>query len=619
MKIVQSISLRIFLVASLVLSVFVPSLTQAYTLLGNADNPQLTIHKFEQEPLGDEFGDQEPSEDEDLYARALPNNGAPGDGTADQYKPAGITPLEGVTFTLTKTHHYNAQTDTWTEVFGDDKVTIEATTNAEGKAIFTKENDLELGRYEVRETAGPDHVILNNEVFTVDIPMTNVEGDTLNYDVHIYPKNETIRGDIELIKKDENGNILKGIEFDLYHENGKKVKDSQGTEISPLFTNEYGKIGVTGLAAGKYYFQEKTTDKKLALNTSKLAFEIRKDASGQEIEVQWTPQDKYLTDNGEFTNYKKPEIKKDVEEQQHIQVDRDKAYTYNLTINTPKDIENYGLLAVTDTLDNRLEYAGSWDVVGTEKDNIQFTQEGQTLIWEVKDLSKLIPGEDIKISFTSKIKKDAVLKPEETGIPNTAKLDFDNDKGSYTKPKDPNNPPLTPPEEPPTTPPVTVDPTEGGLKVIKVDKKDPSIKLEGAEFKLTTDKEGKDVVVATGTVIEVNGNTHEGNLEKLVTGKDGEIAITGLTPGTYYLHETKAPTYTNENGEVKPYRLLAKPLEVEVENKVHDKAVTVENSKSGWDLPTTGGMGTMLFTVAGLGFMLLAFALYNRREEDPAV
>ena len=49
--------------------------------------------------------------------------------------------------------------------------------------------------------------------------------------------------------------------------------------------------------------------------------------------------------------------KKDVEEQQHIQVDRDKAYTYNLTINTPKDIENYGLLAVTDTLDNRLEYA----------------------------------------------------------------------------------------------------------------------------------------------------------------------------------------------------------------------------------------------------------------------
>ena len=36
MKIVQSISLRIFLVASLVLSVFVPSLTQAYTLLGNA-------------------------------------------------------------------------------------------------------------------------------------------------------------------------------------------------------------------------------------------------------------------------------------------------------------------------------------------------------------------------------------------------------------------------------------------------------------------------------------------------------------------------------------------------------------------------------------------------------
>lgn len=40
----------------------------------------------------------------------------------------------------------------------------------------------------------------------------------------------------------------------------------------------------------------------------------------------------------------------------------------------------------------------------------------------------------------------------------------------------------------------------------------------------------------------------------------------------------------------------------------------VENNKSGWVLPSTGGMGTMLFTVVGLVLMAVAAFVFFRRN-----
>lgn len=40
----------------------------------------------------------------------------------------------------------------------------------------------------MKEVAGPPHVNLNPNTYTVDIPLTNKEGKVLNYDVHMYPK-----------------------------------------------------------------------------------------------------------------------------------------------------------------------------------------------------------------------------------------------------------------------------------------------------------------------------------------------------------------------------------------------------------------------------------------------
>lgn len=574
----------LFIAMMLLLTLILPQAAFAYTVLGDMENPKLTIHKYEQEP-GTPQGEA--------------GNGLPG-------QPAEGAPVEGVEFTLTQTHSFNPATNEWTEVTG--ATPIVGVTNTAGQIEFTKADNLGLGRYEVQETNGPDHVILNTTVFTVDVPMTNKDRTTLNYDVHIYPKNEIVRGDAELIKKGEDGSILPGVVFGLFND--------QGEQLEELTTDAEGKIKIENLPAGSYYFQEIRTVDGYTLNDTKIHFVVTQNAGGSVVE--WTNSN--INEGNEVTNYKMPEIEKDVEGTTHFEVDRDTAYTYNLAITTPGDIANYQAIGVRDVLDDRLTYvADSWTVTGTPAANIKFVQNGQTLTWEVIDLTQLTANQEIKISFKAKIKPDAVLLPEENGIPNDASLHFDNDHGSFTEPTDPTTPPdptNPPPVDPPTTPPVTVDPTEGGLKIIKVDKADHTILLQGAEFKLTTDEQGENIVDATGTIITVNGQPYTGLLENLATDVNGEILIDGLTPGTYYLHETKAPTYTDENGEEKPYRLLTSPVEVTVVDGVAaENEVTVENSKSGWELPVTGGIGTTLFTLVGAALMGIAAMAFLRRRK----
>src|SRR5699024_2793706 len=106
-------------------------------------------------------------------------------------------PLAGVEYTLTQTHSYNPATDEWTAI--SDGETLTEVTDADGEIVL---DPIPLGRYTVQETDWPDHVVPDKEEYTVDIPMTSADGSAANYDVHIYPKNETIRGAVVLEKVD---------------------------------------------------------------------------------------------------------------------------------------------------------------------------------------------------------------------------------------------------------------------------------------------------------------------------------------------------------------------------------------------------------------------------------
>ena len=113
----------------------------------------------------------------------------------------------------------------------------------------------------------------------------------------------------------------------------------------------------------------------------------------------------------------------------------------------------------------------------------------------------------------------------------------------------------------------------------------------------------------------------------LISNTDGKIDLGKLAYGTYYLVETSAPT---------GYILLAEPVVITVDasgvtytqsgNNLsqsgggisHDKAtdpytLTVTNN-AGYELPSTGGPGTWLFTILGSILILGAGVLLCRRR-----
>ena len=162
-------------------------------------------------------------------------------------------PLEGVEFEIKCISDFD-KGNTWYE-----------TTNEEGKIL---KNAL-YGVYEIREVAPLWNYVTNGEVFTVEI---NEEGQVVEIEV----ENKKIYGEVELIKKDdETGRVLEGVEFELYNGN---------TLVGTYITDKNGKIKVTGLEAGNYYFKEISNDGNYIISDETYYFEIKED--GQAIEIE---------------------------------------------------------------------------------------------------------------------------------------------------------------------------------------------------------------------------------------------------------------------------------------------------------------------------------------------
>ncbi len=148
--------------------------------------------------------------------------------------------------------------------------------------------------------------------------------------------------------------------------------------------------------------------------------------------------------------------------------------------------------------------------------------------------------------------------------------------------------------------------------------------------------------VASGAVFELKHNT-TGKVYEETTDENGQLIFEGLDAGEYTLKETKAPagyslsniTYPvvitptyNEDGQLTN-------LEIKINNEsvmnfsatyesgsikkivvAGDKNVTkIPNTKLS-SLPSTGGIGTTIFTIGGCAIMILAAALYfaSRRK-----
>lgn len=313
------------------------------------------------------------------------------------------------------------------------------------------------------------------------------------------------------------------------------------------------------LPYGEYYFKETHTLEGYVLGDQRIEFSVKD--SEENITV-------------EAVNYREPDIEKDVSVDSS---NRGEEVTYSITVDVPGDMHEYTNFEITDVLDEDLSYVGSWSATGVDESVFDFNQNGQTLTWTVNDFGAFQSVNQVVIEFDVLISEEATANEE---ISNDATLDFTN-KHDQSGSK--------------TTDPVPLLPTAGSVVVIKQDG-DTNEFLSGAEFKL------------------VNVNTEETFTG--TTDANGKHDFGELDYGEYELIETKAPMY-EEDGEMKPYNKLNNPIHITIDDQKAHHDVEVDNYKSGWELPQTGGIGTSLFTLIGALLMGTALVLYirHRRKE----
>lgn len=425
-------------------------------------------------------------------------------------------------------------------------------------------------------------------------------------------------------------------------------------------TNDAGKISVNDLKPGTYRFTEigyeDGKDNKYIINENdQYVFVVDKTGTSATIPEQYTEHTDDYTVNGNTVsvyNYV-PDVDKKVNKNGTWQEAADysvgDSINYKIDVTIPENIERLKTFTVTDTP------TGLTDNVNTVvvKDGNTAIANDNNSVYEVKKngddgfIVEFVPsamaaykGKTLTITYTAVLKDSAVTKTE--GNPNKVKLNYSKNVKQDEKPDTDEDKKTVQDEAVVYTFKIHID------KIADDGKQTP---LEGVEFDLYKQVDHGTAGAITDAKAKALGlDETKGwvkvNEEALKTNSEGILEVKGLENGTYKLVETKA-----KDG----YNLLKAPVDVSLdiaykttwtetnhyENGVWVKRdVTVKNEKfdakegtnggkqngskdgdgvisttiinrKGFDLPTTGGFGTLLFSgigvllvVAGVGVLL---------------
>lgn len=610
------------------------------------DTGSITIHKYE-------------------YNGQVKPNSTGEENDVDKL-PEGATALKGATFSIYQVMDRAALRNYYDGTDGQTKVTVDtylndtmdaiksdetystavatATTGDNGIAEFPK---LPLGLYVVVETGTPDKVTSPVKPFLVSVPMT--KASSLNewlYDIHVYPKNGTTYGEVTIVKTGRVGNgtenKLSGVTFTLekWNETDGKwnlvtASDKDGKEFN-LTTDTNGEISVSGLSQGKYRFIEQSIKENntYIIDQTPIEFEVTKEGK-----IKY--KDKESAGVSIPVINESPDVEKNVIKDSSPKTEADYSVgdkvPYQITVTVPENITKLTTFTVSDT-PNHLKYnedatltcngaAVSADVYTIATVGEDVPENGFKITFKPADMAEYA-GQKIIINYTATLLSTA----DQTGAGNRndVSLVYSNNIG------------------------VDGDgnPTEGDKKEIhdstfvytfkvKVNKiaDDTQKGLENVEFDLYKEDESGTVTgdAAKALGLDPTKKWTKVNKEPLKTDANGYVEQGGLANGEYYLVETKTAS---------GYNLLKAPVKVTlsiqaktewVKTYIYDDngnmlkhtvdkknttfsggdeggkteyTITVVNRK-GFDLPTTGGFGTLLFSgigvllvVAGVGVLL---------------
>ncbi|GHV97408.1 hypothetical protein lacNasYZ03_02140 [Lactobacillus nasalidis] len=415
-----------------------------------------------------------------------------------------------------------------------------------------------------------------------------------------------------------------------YTTNGEVTTDSTGVANAKIEEADYG----------KYYFVEETkTESSFA--TAPFMLEVPSYISGKGYATTMNvyPKNKVTTP----TPGKDVSVLGNNDSSANIG-DQVKWY---LKGTIPADIDTYKTYEFSDTLDKALTYDKSFTpvvkvgksttlVAGTDYTvteptsdsnvfKVALTSSGMKKAYEVyqtagksasaSEIADISENTDsnpfIEVEFATTINENAVMGKQ---IDNKVTLNFHNDGNVSGNPESD-----------------TTEVHTGGIRFIKKDAVNGNV-LSGAVFELY-EADGTTPVKWTQAMIDANGSTGfqdqaVGNAVKLVSKEDGTFEIKGLKYGSdgeknasaktkYVLKETKAPEgYNLPDKATTDVTVSATSYYTDPTATSLTAASPVEilNNKTP-NLPLTGGIGAMIFALAGLAVAGFAFYEIKKRRQ----
>ena len=498
------------------------------------------------------------------------------------------------------------------------------TTGGDGKVEFT---NLPVGMYVIVESAAPENVTKAVDPFLVSIPMTHPTNlNEWMYDVYVYPKNSTSEGNVTLKKLNEEGNPLAGVTFKL--EKGSTVGETTTwTQVgNQVTTTANGQIDWNGLAFGDYRITEVSAPDGYIVDKRPIEFTVTQnntitcDDNRTCISLLGTD-GKTTSGTSALTitlKNEKPDVTKTLADgKKKGTVDIGDTVSYKVTVDVPSNITDLQTFTLTDTPTNLNDDSNTVAIAGLTKGS-DFTVADSTdgngfTITFITGQMGSVAGTTITVTYDAVVLASAA---DATAAPNTVNLTYSD---SIVTTGEPGNWQI-----------------EDGavvytykLGVIKYkDAVGENNKLANVEFSLYTSVTGGNalnVVEESVGTYRLATTTDTTTTTTLKTDTAGKIVVKGLDNGTYYLEETKTAS---------GYNLLKGRVEVDLEiatttkwtekssfdangkliKKTFDSATHTSDdgddattdllnttiiNKKGFDLPQTGGIGTLMFFIIG--------------------